>query len=87
MPDSLTPAADTPAKLRQYTDQLLSQRDRVKTEQDHYNAILAAAVADGFDKKALQELVRRLVADETTVHRHDELLALYEAQYRSGAAP
>jgi uncharacterized protein (UPF0335 family) len=84
--DSGSPAnrdrPETGSKLRQFVDQLLSQRDRVKGEQDHYNAILAAAVADGFDKKALQELVKRLVADETTVRKQDELLDLYETEYR-----
>jgi uncharacterized protein (UPF0335 family) len=73
----------TGGKLRQFVDQLLGQRDRVKGEQDHYNAILAAAQAEGFDKKVLQDLVKRLVADETTVKRHDELLDLYEATYHN----
>jgi hypothetical protein len=76
------PVPETGSKLRQYVDQLLSQRDRVKGEQDHYTAIIAAAVADGFDifehwgaqrgpqgEKALQELIKRLVADETTVKK------------------
>jgi uncharacterized protein (UPF0335 family) len=76
------PAPEPGSKLRQFVDQLLSQRDRVKGEQDQYNAVLAAAVADGFDKKALQELIKRLVADETTVRKQDELLELYEAEYR-----
>jgi uncharacterized protein (UPF0335 family) len=78
------PLPETGSKLKHFVDQLLSQRDRVKGEQDQYNAVLAAAVADGFDKKALQELVRRLVADETTVRKQDELLELYEAEYRRG---
>jgi uncharacterized protein (UPF0335 family) len=78
------PLPETGSKLKNFVDQLLSQRDRVKGEQDQYNAVLAAAVADGFDKKALQELVKRLIADETTVRKHDELLELYEAEYKRG---
>jgi uncharacterized protein (UPF0335 family) len=80
------PLPETGSKLRQYVDQLLSQRDRVKGEQDQYNAVLAACVADGFDKKAVQELIKRLVADETTVRKQDELVSLYEAEYKRSAA-
>jgi uncharacterized protein (UPF0335 family) len=74
------------SKLRQFVDQLLAQRGRMKDEQEQYAAILAAAVADGFDKKALQELIKRLCADEKTVRQQDELLELYEAEYRKEQA-
>jgi len=74
------------SKLRSFVDQLLSQRARMKDEQEQYAAILAAAVADGFDKKALQELIKRLIADEKTVRQQDELLELYETEYRRGEA-
>jgi uncharacterized protein (UPF0335 family) len=88
MPDTVTAFPDSvadgvsDAKLRQYIDQLLGQRDRVKAEQDHYAAILANVQAEGYDKRIVQELVKRLVADEKTVQQHDELLDLYEAAYR-----
>jgi hypothetical protein len=80
------------SKLRPFVDQLLSQRARMKDEQEQYAAILAAAVADGLDKKALQALgpcaqrVKRLIADEKTVRQQDELLELYETEYRRGEA-
>lgn len=85
MPDtSSLPAADTTAaKIRQYANQALAQKARVKTEQEQLAAIWATAAGDGLDKKVLQELVKRLDADEKTVRTHDELLDLYESAYRT----
>jgi uncharacterized protein (UPF0335 family) len=86
MPDANpSPVDETPAKIRTYADRLVAQKERMKDESEQYAAILANAVADGLDKKAMQELVKRLMSDEKTVRNQVELIELYEQAYKAGA--
>jgi uncharacterized protein (UPF0335 family) len=88
MPDTALPASRALGdvhgnKLRQYVDQAIAAKARVKDAQEDLAAVFATAVADGFDKKVMAVLIKRLESEPKTLTEHDHLLALYEAAYHA----
>jgi uncharacterized protein (UPF0335 family) len=71
-----------PDKLRQYVDKIRRIRSQVKELNGDVADTYGAASSDGFDKRVLKVLVKRLDSDPEELENLDNLLQLYEAQYR-----
>jgi uncharacterized protein (UPF0335 family) len=80
--DSLSGVSSGP--LRQHVDKIVRLKEDAKKVRDEIAAEYATAQAEGFDKKVLRVLVKRLESDPDALAELDELLRLYEAAYRFG---
>lgn len=71
----------TPQLIRQHVDRIIRLKAEVGGLQEDIAAEYAAAKGNGFDKKALSELVRRLLADPDALNEQRLTVALYETAY------
>jgi uncharacterized protein (UPF0335 family) len=73
----------TPEMIRRYADAILRIKGRISALQDDVAAEYAKAKSDGLDKKALAELVKRLMADPEELQEQSLMVATYETAYHS----
>lgn len=71
----------TPGLIRQHVDRIIRLKAEVSRVQKEIAAEYAAAKSEGLDKKALSELVRRLLADPDALNEQRLTVALYETAY------
>lgn len=77
-----TARATTAEELRSYVDRVRRLKEEIKARNADVSDLYGAAGSAGFDKRVLKVLVKRLDSDPAELENLDNLLALYEAQYR-----
>ena len=70
-------------ELRSYVDRVRRIKEEIKARNADVADLYGAAASAGFDKRVLKVLVKRLDSDPAEVENLDNLLALYESQYRA----
>lgn len=84
LPENLLPPQSTAERIRHYVDRVRGIREEIKGLNGDVSDLYGAAANDGLDKDVLKALVKRLDKDPSILEAQDNLLALYEDQYRNG---
>ena len=66
-------------QLRSIVERIERITEEIKAAQEDRNEVYAEAVGNGFDKKALQSLIRRRSMDTADRESQDAMLDLYES--------
>lgn len=86
-PEGTTPRAPGGAdQLRSYVDRVRRLKEEIKARNADIADLYGAASSDGWDKRVLKVLVKRLDSDADELENLDNLLHLYETTYRNEAA-
>jgi uncharacterized protein (UPF0335 family)/ribosome modulation factor len=76
-------AGITGERLRSYVDRIRRLNEEIADLNADKREVFAEAKADGFDKKAMQTLIKRLDADQQELFEHDQLVQTYENAYKN----
>ena len=67
----------TAARLRSFVERIERLNEEKKALADDIAAVFAEAKADGFDVKAMRELLKRRGMDQSEIQERDAILDLY----------